>query len=262
MMMNLAIIVYVQENNICYNLFSASFGGVAVSWVVAVITYFTEERKIIYNFYVAADRYTEKLRCFSHFLAESYMCLENEKYESDKLKTRCVVLNRLERIFDELYEEYIVIQRETREFEAYHIKNTKRYDIKWYMREFYDSTKAVVNCIRSCEEIDYHNKLREKNNYDKVEFIYNKLCSFFLERDNNKFILIKCKHLDYILDKFIVYGFMALRKGGKVIRNSEYEIISSNKNIKFSNGLVQDEFSVKYEPYPYKHEDNDWLNDI
>lgn len=241
---NLIIIIYVDKNNVFYNIFSASFGGVAVSWVVAIIAYFTEERKTIYNFYIATDRYLEKLICLSQFLAESYMYLENEKDEIDKLETRHVVVNRLEKVCDELYEEYIIIQKETREFEAYSFKGNKRNDIQYYMRETYKIIDDILNCIRNCVELNYRNNLNEKENYEKVISIYDTIYCALIEKDENKneYILIKCKKISYFLNEFIKHQYISLREGGIPIRNT---IV---KNSDFSNRIVPKSFSVCINP--------------
>lgn len=255
---NLFIIKYVDKNNIFFNIFSASFGGVAVSWVVAVITYFTEERKAIYNFYIAAEKYLEKLICFSQFLAESYMCLENETFESDKLETRYVVLNRLEKICDELYEEYIIIQKETREFEAYSFKGKKRRAIQYYMRKTYDKIFDILNCIKNCVELNYRNSLNKQQNYEKTISVYDTVYSALIEKkeSENEYIPIECKKIDNFLNEFIKLKCISLRKGGIPIRNTGVG------NYKLSNGMVPKEFSVRAFSERSVMEFDDYIKDI
>lgn len=260
---NLIIILCVQnEDSAILKIFSASFGGVAVSWVVAIITYFAEERKSIYNFYVAADRYTEKLRSFSQYLVESNICIDKAVGETKRFEKLERVLFRLEKIFDELYEEFLVMQNETREYEAYFFKvGEKRYRIRYYMRQIYDSSKDVLYSIKTCEELKHRSRLLNLNAdeyYKKMTSIYQQLCSILINKDNDKYILIKCKDPDYFLEQFIKYRCIALRNGGIVKRNAEYAIPRDM----FSNGMVPKEYSVRVKGLAIESDIDAWWEDI
>lgn len=258
------LIIFLPEKNCFRTLFSALSGGVAVSWFIALITYRTAERNAIYNFYVSADRYVEQLICFSQFLAESSVYFEKASTNDEKQRIAQIVLKRLEKVFDKLYEEYLIIQLETRECEAYHIGTKNKKDIKYYMRHFYDYAKDIVNFIRSCDELNYHAILQEKEVYKKIILLYDKLRYFFLKKDENKFTLIQCEPLDNVLNKFISHGFILYKKDKEQKRNAKYEVINDENNDIFSNGIVNDEFSVCIENRPKNNScvDMDWFDDI
>lgn len=57
---NMFAIIFFSDNSSFGKILSASFGGVAVSWFVSIISYMSEERKSIFNFYNAVERYTRE----------------------------------------------------------------------------------------------------------------------------------------------------------------------------------------------------------
>lgn len=285
LILSILIVLVVNEECMFRDALLVGLDGGFASILILVVTYFTEERKSIYNFYIAAERYTEKLRCFSQYLAESNVEIEKIEEEKDKrgkksevneFKIMENVLNRLEKVCEELYEEFKVMQKETREFEAYSIKNSKRYRIKFYMREIYNSSKGVMDCIKNCDELQRRsNLLSMEGNCEAITFVYYELCSYFIEKDEkdkDKYILVKCKNPDYFLGKFISKGCISLRGGGFVNRNAEYKKIweadDAMVDSDFSNGYVPSEYSTTCDNSSSSkannslNDDRSWINDI
>lgn len=218
--------IYIPEENLLQEIFSAVLDGGVASTLILLVTYFVEERKTIYNFYVAADTYTEKMRLFSKYLAEASYILEQNEENTESVLT--AVDKYIEKISCELHEEYVIIQKETREFEEHAIKILGRSAIRYYMREFYNATKVDMEFIKMCEEMIYRNELYGKCD-SKMHYVYKELFSIFIERDENyaeNFVLVRCKILDEILKKFVSKKYISLRKGGEPYRDTEYEVSS------------------------------------
>lgn len=226
------VVLFIQEESIIKSVFSVVLDGGFVSTLILVITYYTEERKSLYKFYTAADRYTEIVRRFSQYLADSNVIISKETEEEKRQKTMEKVMGRLEKIYEDLYIEYSVIQEETRFFEAYSIKGSKRDDIKRCMRTLYNHIKIDLECIKICEEKYYTNQLYGDESYEVIKVNYDQLCNNFIRKDElNKFMLRSCVLLDAILNIFISKKIIYLRNDKKTKRNSKYEVSFENNEI-------------------------------
>lgn len=253
------IILFLEEKNFIRKICSVVLDGGFTSLLILMAKYLTEERKAIYNFYVSLARYVEKLKSFSQFIAEAHVIEKRGLSDEDRVQLFIAVASRMEVFYNEINEEILIIQEETRECEEYLLHLRRNYDIQYYMRKLYNSTKEVISCIINCREMKYHYELYMQT--DILKSIYEKLDNMFVSEkiggEENEFVLIQCKKPNGVLEIFNLHGYISLKGGGFVKRCDEYKVL----DISNSNDIKQ-EHSVCKERQNRVFPVDDWINDI
>ena len=222
--------IFLPEESILKNIFSVVLDGGVAAILILVITYYTEERKSIYNFYIAADTYVEILRSFSCDLAKVHVHFTETESKEEKKLLMEYVMRQLEVTYDKLYEEALIIREETRIFEA----DSSKSKVQYLMRELYDTIKVDLNCMKNCKRINFYRELYVDEEYELLKRVYDKIILTFIgnkEKEENIFICVRCKSIDEILKKFVYEKWIVLRGGGEKRRDDEYEIVCNEKTI-------------------------------
>lgn len=225
---NLIIIIYVDQNNVFYNIFSASFGGVAVSWVVAIITYLTEKRKLVYNFYNAAERYAENINYFSKLIIETNAMMKDGKFQDGIYMN--YIFEKVEKLYTDLYNDFSIIQEETRKIESSSLKRNI-HEVGFYMRKFYKAIKDDMKVLKSCLEILKYEKIKFDGDIKTLKTVYDSIFSIFkIQLKEDTFELIKCKELYDILDNINNrYNILSQVQDG-VCREIDYRLKYTKKS--------------------------------
>ena len=225
---NLIIIIFVDKGNVFYNIFSASFGGVAVSWVVAIITYLSEKRKLVYNFYNAAEKYAENMNYFSKLIIEIDAIMKDGESQDGIYMN--YIFEKAEELYTDLYSDFSIIQEETRKIESSSLKKNI-HEVRFYMRKFYEVIKNDMKVLKGCLETLKCEKIKFDGDIKTLKGVYDRIFSIFkIQSKEDKFELIKCKELYDILDNINNrYNILSQTQDG-VYREIDYKLKYTKKS--------------------------------
>lgn len=236
LLINLFAVLFFQDSKF-ETILSASFGGVAVSWIIAIITYLTEKRKTIYDFYIAVERYLEEIQYFSQFLSEVDSYLKQQdilKCDFSKYDLLEEEIKSVEKIYEKIYDDFLIIQEETRKFETYSNKFSQQ-DLRYYIRIIYNIIKDDIKCMKECIKLYPILKIQNEWKVDSLIYIHKKLIDIFIDKEQEENDMYTLKEYERIYEHLKYFSdnkYILLREAKEIKRDVKYKVICKKNNSK------------------------------